>query len=41
MLGFVIGLMIGGLVGVCMMAILSVASSEDDWMERYYSDKEL
>ena len=33
MLGFLIGLMVGGIVGVIFMAILNIASREDDGME--------
>ena len=41
MAGFLIGLMIGGFLGVCVMALMVAASREDERTERYYSQKEL
>lgn len=42
MIGFIIGLMIGGFLGVCVMAMLSLASEADDRMEeRFNSNTEL
>lgn len=35
MLGFLIGLAVGGIIGVIMMALLNAASKADDNMERY------
>ena len=32
MLGFLIGLMVGGIVGVIVMALMNIASHEDDRM---------
>ena len=34
MVGFVIGMMVGGFLGVCMMALLNAASKADEQMER-------
>lgn len=41
MLGFFIGLLIGGLVGVAVMAMLHAASREDDRMQDYDAEYEL
>lgn len=35
MLGFLIGLITGGIVGVAVMALMNIASQEDERMERY------
>lgn len=40
MIGFVIGLMIGGFLGVCVTALLAAASRADEQMNRYYYNKE-
>ena len=34
MIGFVIGLMAGGFIGVCVMAMMNLASYEDDRMSK-------
>lgn len=34
MIGFFIGLLVGGFVGVCVMAMMSLASYADDTMEK-------
>lgn len=34
MIGFFIGILIGGLVGVCVMAMLNLASYTDDTMDK-------
>ena len=34
MIGFIIGLFVGGFFGVCIMALMQVASDADDTMER-------
>ncbi len=41
MVGFVIGLMVGGFIGVFVMALMNAASKEDEQMSRYYSNEEL
>ncbi len=41
MAGFIIGIMIGGIIGVFLMALLNASSREDDRMSDYYSKKEL
>lgn len=41
MAGFLIGLLIGGLFGVFVMALMNAASKEDEAITRYYSNKEL
>lgn len=41
MVGFLIGLMIGGFLGICVMALMNAASQADEQMKRYYSNKEL
>lgn len=41
MLGFFIGLLIGGIIGVFVMALMNAASRSDDEMSGYYSQKEL
>ncbi len=41
MIGFIIGLMIGGVFGVFIMALMNAASSEDDRTAHYSSDKEI
>jgi hypothetical protein len=35
MLGFLIGMAVGGLIGVIVMALLNAASRADDSMEQY------
>ena len=34
MIGFLIGLSVGGFIGVCVMAMMNFASYEDDRMHR-------
>ena len=41
MIGFIIGLLAGGFLGVFVMALLNAASREDEQWKRYYSDGEL
>ena len=41
MAGFLIGIMIGGFIGVLIMAMMNAASRADDETEHYYSEKEL
>lgn len=36
MVGFLIGLLVGGFVGIVLMALLQVASRADDQMEQYH-----
>ncbi|WP_407385850.1 DUF3789 domain-containing protein [Ruminococcus sp.] len=40
MLGFLIGMAVGGLIGVIVMALLNAASRADDSMERYQRRKD-
>ena len=40
MASFLIGLLIGGIIGIFVMAILVAASREDDRISRYYSENE-
>ena len=35
MIVFIIGLMLGGFAGVCVMAMMNMASYEDDMMEKF------
>lgn len=39
MIGFLIGLFVGGIIGIGIMACLNVASKEDDRMEKAKSKK--
>lgn len=41
MVGFIIGLTVGGIFGVFIMALLSAASKADDEMEQHFSKNEL
>ena len=41
MLGFLFGLMIGGFIGLCVMAVIFAAAREDKWMEQNNSQQEL
>ncbi len=41
MVGFIAGLMIGGFLGVFVMALMSAASQEDEQISRHFSNKEL
>ena len=40
MTGFLIGLLVGGMIGVFAMALMNAASKEDEWMESYRTSKE-
>ncbi len=41
MAGFLIGLLIGGIIGVFVMALMNAASRAEDEMKRYYSNTEI
>ena len=41
MIGFLIGLVVGGIFGVIVMALMNIASREDDRMERRDTAKEV
>jgi len=41
LIGFLIGLLVGGFLGVCAMAMLAMASREDEHSTHNYSGKEL
>ena len=39
MLGFLIGLFVGGIVGVIIMSMMHIASNEDERIQKRTSDK--
>ena len=40
MLGFILGLMIGGFIGICIMAMVNLAKNSDNEMYDYFSKGE-